>query len=1318
MTDEKNTGDDQNVELSFEVYETYDGSQIQVLEGLEAVRRRPGMYIGTTDTRGLHHLVIELIDNGVDEGMAGFAKNIYVRIMKDGGVRVTDDGRGIPVDWNNDHQMSSLELIMTKLHSGGKFTEGAYKFSGGLHGVGLSVVNALSISTIVEIFRPEVRYRQVYERGIPVSGIEETEFTGSDAPEGIIHGTAIYFDPDPDIFESVEFLFETLDARVKEMAYLTAGLRLSLIDEREEPIKEVSYRYEDGIKQFVRDRNTHKEALIDNSEFVFYAEGEEDGVIVEIALTYNNGYNRILSGFVNGINTREGGTHISGFRSALTRSVNDFGRSSNLFKGKESNLSGEDIREGLVAIISVKHTDPQFEGQTKTRLGNSEVDGITQRIFFAKFQEYLLDNPNFGKAIMLKSIQARRAREAAQKTRNLVRSKGARVSLPGRLVPSREKDPAKRELFLVEGQSAGGTAVKARDSQYQEILFLKGKVLNVEKARIDKILDNQEIKHIIMALGTGIGEEFDITHCRYGKVILLSVAGDEPVLLQHNDGRALFTKIGDFIDDMFENNISKPELAEWNVACFDLETNSTKLAPLKNIIRHHHDEPLYEIKTLYNRKVKVTGGHSIFVYENGKVIVKPADQIKVGDYVVAPKKIPSLKKHTKINILEALFKQKKIRGLWLRGSDVRETSAKRVLEEIAISSGGSTSKVELMSSPRIILSQSEWRKLVQHRTNQGVTQKEVANLIGIKQAITISHYERQINLPIKPVFDQYLNSINFKEKLSSYRIIPSKIDELKEPNQSKNDKYRKISDYKPISWFTEDELLSLNGSTKIVPRAHHEDAFPLTIDLTRELAYFLGWYAAEGSLDSRSKVRLSLGKKDDIYHKKLNICVKKCFGKEGKFFISGENSRDFYINSTFARSVIKAVGLDKRSYEKRIPNVIFSATSDMQLEFLQGYFLGDGSLSKSRLSVTTTSNDLKNGVLYLLGMNNIIASTSVHYPDVEKQMKAGATIISRRPRYDITICGKRQLQQIKQLWSEFYNAERTEKFTSKLKNTIKQQYKPISSDLIGLKVKEITKIPFAGDVYDFSVENDENFIAGAGAICCHNSDADVDGAHITTLLLTLFYRLMRPLFDYGIIYVAKPPLFRVAVPIKKQIKHLGPKNESYLATEDERNELVAKLVESGVRENRIQVQRYKGLGEMNADQLEITAMDPDTRGINKILVRNEDEAEELFTVLMGDDVKARREFIVREVFKKELSLDEAVRDVDPIIEKVEDEVEESEDPITLYLEEGDELDESEVFKESSEIFEGDEEIVDLIENEDSIEDENNEPKKKKRFGIF
>lgn len=498
------------------IVSSYDESQIQVLEGLEAVRKRPGMYIGSTSTKGLHHLIYEIVANSIDEALADRCDQIEVIVNKDNSVTVIDNGSGIPVGIHPKMGIPTLEVVHTILHAGGKFGSGAYSVSGGLHGVGASVVNALSENMEVTVCREGHIYRQKYSRGVPMTSVEVIGDTDE-------HGTTTHFKPDPDIFEEVQFDFDSMITRYREMAFLNGGVKIRLVDERPEEKIVKDLHYEGGIVSFVEYLNKNKDAVHDN---VIYIEGKKDTNIAEIAMQYNTGYTETVFSYANNISTAEGGTHLTGFRTAITKVFNDYARKFNFLKENDKNLSGEDVREGLTAIVSIKLLDPQFEGQTKTKLGNSEIRSFVETIVTEKLSNFMEENPSIAKIILDKSLTAARAREAARKARELTRRKSAldTSTLPGKLADCSEKDPSLTEIFIVEGDSAGGSAKQGRERRIQAILPLWGKMLNVEKARLDKVFDNEKLSPVIIALGAGIGTEFDTSKLRYHKIIIMADA--------------------------------------------------------------------------------------------------------------------------------------------------------------------------------------------------------------------------------------------------------------------------------------------------------------------------------------------------------------------------------------------------------------------------------------------------------------------------------------------------------------------------------------------------------------------------------------------------------------------------------------------------------------------------------------------------------------------------------------------------------------------------------------------------------------------------
>ena len=558
----------------------YGADQIQILEGLEAVRKRPGMYIGSTSARGLHHLVYEIVDNAVDEALAGYCDTINVSINPDNSVTVVDNGRGIPVGLNHKAGIPAVEVVFTILHAGGKFGGGGYKVSGGLHGVGASVVNALSVWLEVEIYNEGKIYKQRYERGKTMYSLK---VVGECDPDKT--GTKVTFLPDGEIFEETVFEYDVLKQRLREMAFLTKGLKIILQDLREEEIREHTFHYEGGIKEFVTYLNKSKTPLYDQ---IIYCEGEKDGVVVEMAMQHNDSYSDNTYGFVNNITTPEGGTHIEGFRKALTKTFNEYARKNKLLKDNEPNLSGDDIREGLTAIVSVKIGEPQFEGQPKQKLGNSEARGAVDNIVSTQLEIFLEQNPSVAKQTVEKSLMAQRAREAARKARDLTRRKSALegMSLPGKLADCSDKNPENCEIYIVEGDSAGGSAKTARQRATQAILPLRGKILNVEKARLDKIYANAEIKAMITAFGTGIHEDFDISKLRYHKIIIMTDADVDGAHIS----TLLLTFLYRFMPDLIREGyvyLAQPPL-------YKLEKN-------KKVWYAYSDEELNEILTEVGR---------------------------------------------------------------------------------------------------------------------------------------------------------------------------------------------------------------------------------------------------------------------------------------------------------------------------------------------------------------------------------------------------------------------------------------------------------------------------------------------------------------------------------------------------------------------------------------------------------------------------------------------------------------------------------------------------------------------------------------------
>jgi DNA gyrase subunit B len=1445
----------------------YGAEQILVLEGIEHVRKRPGMYIGSTGPRGLHHLVYEVVDNSVDEALAGYCKDIQVSLNADGSVTVIDDGRGIPTEVHPRTGKSTLETVLTVLGAGGKFGSGGYKVSGGLHGVGVSVVNALSSLVEASVWRDKHLYTQRFERGIPQTQVESKPIKENRT------GTAITFLPDTTIFTTgIEFDYATLAGRLRELAFLNGGVKISFADNRlellkaEEPHIE-TYLYEGGIREYVSYINHDKDPL--HSEII-YISGERNNVQVEAALQWCvDAYSDNLLGFANNIRTIDGGTHLEGLKTVLTRTLNSIARKRNKLKESDSNLAGENIREGLTGIISVKVPDPEFEGQTKTKLGNTEVRGIVDSLVGEVLTEYLEFRPQVADTILEKAIQAFNAAEAARRARELVRRKSVLESstLPGKLADCSSKDPSESEIFLVEGDSAGGcfsgdtlvaladgrhlsfkqleaeqaqgkehfcytirrdgsigierilhprrtkidaavikvtldngeeiictpdhrfmlrdgsykqaaqlapddslmplyrkvsnhrdagitidgyemvwsprsdawlfthlvadwwnrwqgvysevegtqwtpefrskrkaalaqtyyrksvaalkqieidrgfldleayrshrlqtgdksllkfetlcdryfegnvdqakeavanynhrvvaieplteridvydievphthnfalasgifvhnSAKQGRDRRFQAILPLRGKILNIEKTDDSKIYKNNEIQSLITALGLGIkGEEFDASQLRYHRIVIMSVAGDEPTLVMKDGKKTEFVKIGEFIDECVEG---KRNPDRYQVMSFDPETKATRFRPLKAVIRHPHEEAMYRITTRYNRSIKVTSSHSVFVYEDEQVKLKKGNEVKPDDILVASRFLPRPEKHpTRIDLLQTFCQAGETNALYVQGEDVRRIAKERVLARVA--------QPSQWSEPRIELEPSGWKELAAQRQAAGVTLTRLAESCNVKHGGTIGNWERGLKRPILSHFLTYLEEIGW-DKSITYRQLPPRINKyLSKDDKNKNASWREVSCIKAIDELTNPELAQLGDEIQLVPRSHPDRAFDRYFPITKEFMWFLGWYVAQG-VQSNHHLKIYMGKRGEKFIEPLSRIIEKLFGEtprchsneaQGKFF-------ELSFSSVAVARLLRAWGLNKRSHEKKIPDLIFSLPEKLQLAFLEAYFLGDGAIDRDSMIITTASEELKDGLMYIFGQLGIVAGTGFyqhHYPP-------NTRALGKRPHYIVRIAGKEQIERLRPLWRQHLNAANLEAHLLRPWRQ-PQDYLPIGKDLMGLRVVSAEEIDPIGEyVYDFSVEDDENFICGVGGLCAHNTDADVDGAHIRTLLLTFFYRYQRSLVESGYIYIACPPLYKLE----------RGRNHYYCYSDRELQQQISQFPANAS----YTIQRFKGLGEMMPQQLWDTTMNPETRMMKRVEIEDLVEADRIFTVLMGDRVAPRREFI-------------------------------------------------------------------------------------------
>ncbi|MBI3950420.1 MAG: DNA gyrase subunit B, partial [Acidobacteria bacterium] len=1076
----------------------YTAKSITMLEGRDAVRKRPHMYIGPTNEMGLHHLVHEVVDNSIDEALIGYCDRIDVTIHIDNSITVEDNGRGIPVEKHPTDKKgrSAAEVVMTELHAGGKFDANAYKVSGGVHGVGVSVVNFLSEWLRLEIRRDGKVYEQEYRRGIPTGPLRQIGVAKK-------RGTKVSFKPDPEIFSETEFSFELLAQRLREKAFLNNVVLITLTDERTTPERKSEFKYEGGIAEFVQHLNKNKNVL---HKDVFSFSAQKDDLTVDVALQYNDSYSETLFSFANNINTVDGGMHLTGFRTALTRTLNQYAQSMGLMKNMKENLTGDDVREGLVAVMSVKIPQPQFKGNEKRELLNP-ISGIAQSFVSEHLSIWFERHPQTAKKILTKAIEAAQAREAARKARDLTRRKNALDAgsgLPGKLADCQEKDPALSELYLVEGDSAGGSAKSGRDRRFQAILPLKGKILNVEKARYDKMLGHNEIRALITALGTGIGkDDFDLAKLRYHRIIIMSVDGDELTLVKDPDGQIRAVRIGPFIDRLLAK---WEDPTQYQVLCFDPESGEIRYKPIKSVIRHDHDGVVYEIETAYGRRVRVTGEHSIFVADAaGRPVLKRGDLVREGDLLAAPARLPLAGKSVeRIDLLRSFLElgQTLDTELMVRGPGVEAWYKAQVRDEYA-------SDPEMIES-RVAIPAAVGEILKTQRQALGLSQRDICNAVGIRQPVTYYAWERGAARPTLSHFVRYVETLGLEREtlLRQVEVGDNRLDHIW------NTQYRaaprnRVRDYRPLSKLTMDDLPLLNDRLMLTPRHYAEQAVARYLPVTTSLLLLLGFFVAEGSLSKRNGVRLAIGKRNHARVPELAAATREVFGLEPTLYIGrqGRVSELRILNSVVSATFRLVFGFDGTdASRKHIPDLVFNVNPSLQLAFLRGYFLGDGTVGWHQLRFTTVSETLANQLMYLLLMQGINTSLSQSEPNGRATGISpinGKPIFQRHTAYQLSVSGRDALAALEPVWHDHARAAELQNWLSTARNK-KAPLKTVSmvGGLIGLPVRAVRQVKASNrKVYDFSVDGDETFICGRGGIACKNTDADVDGAHIRTLLL-------------------------------------------------------------------------------------------------------------------------------------------------------------------------------------------------------------------------
>jgi DNA gyrase subunit B len=1214
----------------------YTAKSLSVLEGLEAVRKRPGMYIGSTDSKGLTHLAFEIVDNSVDEALAGHCGRIEVTLHADGSLEITDDGRGIPVDIEPKSGMTGVELVLTKLHAGGKFGGGGYKTSGGLHGVGASVVNALSVRLDAVVRRGGRVHTMSFCRGVP--GVFSGEgpaasFTPRDglsvAGKAPVKqtGTSIRWWPDLPLFTKGSAVdLDQLYARLRQTAFLVPGLTLAVLDRRGESMVEEVFRYDGGTVDFVEhlapDRpvcdpvhlvgaGTYKETVpVLDDKGHMTTQTVERQCEVDVALRWGTGYDTTIQSFCNVVRTGHGGTHQNGFERAVLKALNEALVATRVHKAKDEPVVKDDVLEGLTAVVTVKVPEPQYLGQTKDELGTPGVSRIVADVVAKQLKAQFLEHRKHkaaARTVLEKVAAAAKTRQAAKASKDAARRKTAleTSTLPAKLADCRSTDVGRTELWLVEGDSALGTGKLARNSEYQAMLPLRGKILNVQKATPSEMLNNAECAAIIQVVGAGTGRTFDLNAMRYNKIVLMSVHPDESVLVADRSGFLRLTSIGPYIDERLSVDDHVPEAStiSYNEAGLGLRASA-----MKRVIRHNYSGQMLTLSTAYGRSVRVTSGHSVFAWRDGRSVLIPSDELAVGDLLVAPRRLPRPPATLEIDLLK-LARAVAPDNYRVTGPGVTQLHQERV-------SAVPTNDVVDRASRRVRLGEGARRALVLARSTMAMTQAQLALSIGWAQPISVSTAERGLARVPEPIFRRWLDVLQLEWPVDAV-LEPGFRGKHAPANGSANDRYRTLGAHAWVSSIpsSHDDVVGRDASVYV--RAHLDSAFPRYRAVDEDLCEFLGWYLAEGTL-SRGAVRLHLGQDDEPYIDRLRAIIDRLFAATCTVTPGTGRGVNLSFSSSEATLLVKGLGLGGNARTKRVPDLLLNVDESCQLAFLAGYFLGDGTKGQqdSRLAFTTSSRANADILGYLLGQLGVLASIG------SRTGHAGLisdSEIMRGDYWSVTVSGKAQVRRLRRVWRNATNAPviRSALATG---NDQAPRALALSDDLVALPITRIDGAEYDGPVYDFSVADDESFVAGfGGGVCAHNTDADVDGAHIRCLLITLFARYMRPVIESGRLFAAVPPLHRIEV--------VGGKEPIYTYSDKQLQHELKKIEARGARVKG-QIQRYKGLGEMDPDQLADTTMHPATRTLRRIRAGEADAAERALELLMGNDVAPRRDFII------------------------------------------------------------------------------------------
>jgi len=1060
-----------------------------------------------------------------------------------------------------------------------------------LHGVGVSVVCALSKYLKAEVCRDGFRYCQEYSKGKPKAKIKKIGKCQE-------RGTTIIFEPDPEIFKEIKFELKRILNHLRQQAYLTKGIRINIEDRRTPEAKSYSFYFEGGLKSYIK-------YLIHGSnsrqENTFYASGENNGILVEAAFQYTEDRECQEESFANNIYTTGGGTHLTGLRTVLTRTLNDYARKNNFLKDSDENLTGEDVREGFNGVVSVKIREPQFEGQTKAKLGNPEVKSAVETVISEHLIDFLERSPQDARAIIESCMLSQKARKAAKAARQTVLRKGVMegLSLPGKLADCSSRKPEESELYIVEGESAGGSSRQARNRRYQAILPLRGKILNVERAMLDRILSSNEIKSLIIALGTSIADDFNLEKLRYHRIIIMtdadSVTGDTPIFLYNKEKQEFFsTKVGEFIENC-------DDTLKYQVLTYNSQNKKRELKEIHQTIKHPLRTPLYEIKTYCGYSIKVTSCHSVYVYENNQVITKKGSEIHSGDYLVFPKSFPRNNKKIYLDLVQTIFDSKK-----------KNISIKLNKKDIESIPNMAWCELELES----------WRKFQREREVVGISRRIMGETIGTYDKV-IQQWEQKIDnvMPRFHQFQNYLNQLKINPGTLRYDVyIPlNKWQEKKIPQNAK--------------FYLENHAREIK--TK----------FRLDKDISFLIGFFLGDGCASPEKGNPNRFSISLGKGEmNEYIKNLSRIIKEKFNAKPIIEVNKNNNISLHFHSFEFSLILRKLGLlGKKCNEKFIPDVFFNVKKEIQEALLGGLLQSDGFItvwpkqktSKAIYGWRISSEKLALDILTIFRQFGIFPAYSINKTK-DHLRSDGRMIRSNFDSYDISISTVDYLKSTHNIWRDHRDAQKIENYLKKVnyKKVIGKYIQSISSDFVGLKVKKIKQIKNPKDrfIYDFSVWKDQNFIAGPGGILLKNTD----GAHIRTLLLTFFYRYFKPIIEHGYLYIAQPPLYRIQagkrveyaysdadkneiiddIKKEKQKNKKSKKGESLPDTEEEEKTV------SGIN-----IQRYKGLGEMNPAQLWETTMNPENRILLKVVLEDAVQADRIFDTLMGGEVMPRKKFI-------------------------------------------------------------------------------------------